>query len=792
VFSVTGDAPYEDEVAEFQQHLDDHNLYSHAEFFVHVGDIFSGSEACSEFRYQRMADQLRTLAVPAFVVPGDNETVDCVDPGQGWEYWQSHLLGIEAEFCRVPAVERQSGREENFAFVHGGVLFIGIHLVGGSNSSSRLQDNADWAEQQLQQKGGAVRAAVLFAQAGPEHGSSFWDRFVPDAADFAKPVLVAHGNGHEWLLDQPFSQPNMTRLQVDRGNVPFVHVTVGMDSLNPFQFERDPWPSGTPTFNTPVCVDAGDDVSVAGPGTILLQGIVRDDGLIEGPSASWGVVDAAGSVSFGASSSPTSSVTFGAPGTYVLRWSADDGQYSDSDEVSIFVGDQPNDVPVAQDDAYQTDEDVTLSRSAPGLLQNDSDPNGDNLTVSVSVWPTKGSLSVSADGSFSYTPDANDHGSDSFSYNVSDGRGGMDTGHVSIDVLAVNDAPLAVGDAHTTAYSEPLIVGAPGLLLNDSDVEGDSLTASLVSPASHGTMALAPDGSFSYEPDVDFAGWDSFTYAVSDGTVSSAAATVSISVGVTVLTPSDDATVRATQRDRNFGSSSTLELRSSNKPYCSYLKFSVDGVEYVRAARLRLYANGSTGSAGQVHLVSNQYGTSSTAWGEDEITWANAPAMDGNALATAGAVEGGSWVEFDVTEAVRNGVISFGLQNSSSGSVSFSSKEGQYPPQLAIASTPQTANVEMGDPGGLRNALRRVYPNPTRGDTWIEYQLESVANVSVGIFNARGQRVRTLRPTAGTLGTRRVIWDGRDNQGRALASGVYFLRLELGARRFVRKILLER
>ena len=808
-FTVTGDVPYGDaEVPEFQLQLDKHNLYSPSAFLVHVGDIMSGSDACEEFRYQRMADQLRTLAVPAFIVPGDNETSDCTNPAQGWSFWEAHLLGIEADFCGVPAVERQSGREENFAFVQSGVLFMGIHLVGGSNSSSVLQDDAAWTKLQLQQNGGAVRAAVLFAQEGPDAGTSFWNQFVPDAAAFGKPVLVAHGDGHSWILDNPFGQSNMTRVQIERGDGPPLHVTVTMDSQNPFVFERDPW-SGASTVNTPVCVYAGPDVSVSGPGTIPLRGIVTDDGLVKAsPTSSWSVVNAPGSVTFGDPSSPTSSVTLGAAGTYVLRLSANDGQYSDSDDVSIFVGEQSNQPPIAMDEAYQTYEDVALSVGPPGVLQNDSDPDGDTLRASVSASPAHGSLSLNANGSLLFTPSANYYGSDSFTYFVSDGRGGVDTGHVSITILPVNDAPLSVADSYTTAYTKLLSVGAPGVLGNDRDVEGDAFMAEVTTPPAHGLLQFASDGSFSYLPDRDFVGWDSFRYVATDASASSEPTGVCIAVGVSTFAALDDATVRANQFKKNFGSLSTLEVRGSSKPYRSYLKFDVQGTQLVRAAKLRLYVNNSAGGAGEVHVVSNEYEASSVAWNEHGITWENAPALEMQApMATITSALDDGWVEFDVTDTIRNGVVSFGIQNSSSNTRTFSSKEGAHPPELAIASMPPLREQRRlpheytpDEPGPVdkslaaiqTSSLRSVYPNPTHSGAWIEYQLANNESVHMRIFNARGQRVRTLRAGTGSLGARRVLWDGRDDAGRALGSGVYFLQLDLGAQRFIRKILVER
>src|SRR5262245_1052105 len=69
IFSAIGDAPYGDsQVPVFQSYMEKQNQYSPSELFVHLGDIFSGSETCDEFRYQRVADMLHLLTVPAYVV----------------------------------------------------------------------------------------------------------------------------------------------------------------------------------------------------------------------------------------------------------------------------------------------------------------------------------------------------------------------------------------------------------------------------------------------------------------------------------------------------------------------------------------------------------------------------------------------------------------------------------------------------------------------------------------------------------------------------------------------------
>jgi VCBS repeat-containing protein len=94
----------------------------------------------------------------------------------------------------------------------------------------------------------------------------------------------------------------------------------------------------------------------------------------------------------------------------------------------------------------------------------------------------------------------------------------------------VNDAPVAQDDSYTTDEDTPLVVPAPGVLGNDYDVDGDSLTAVLVSGPAHGTLTLNSDGSFTYTPAENFCGEDSFTYKAYDGELYSNVATVTIHV----------------------------------------------------------------------------------------------------------------------------------------------------------------------------------------------------------------------------------------------------------------------
>jgi VCBS repeat-containing protein len=190
----------------------------------------------------------------------------------------------------------------------------------------------------------------------------------------------------------------------------------------------------------------------------------------------------------------------------------------------------PNRAPTAAADAYTTAEDTTLTVNAPGVLGNDSDPDGDSLHPVLGSGPGHGSLALNADGSFSYTPVGNYSGSDSFTYQASDGDLTSGLATVTLTVSAVNDGPTAADDAYTTAEDTALTVAAPGVLANDTDSDGDSLSAVAGSGPSHGTLSRNANGSFTYTPAADYTGSDSFTYRASDGKLESSPATVTITV----------------------------------------------------------------------------------------------------------------------------------------------------------------------------------------------------------------------------------------------------------------------
>ncbi|MBE7641195.1 tandem-95 repeat protein [Salegentibacter sp. BLCTC] len=201
---------------------------------------------------------------------------------------------------------------------------------------------------------------------------------------------------------------------------------------------------------------------------------------------------------------------------------------------SIVYGTQNlNTAPTAVDDVYAVDQDAILNESAPGVLENDTDAEADNLTASIVSTVSNGTLTLNSDGSFIYEPNTGYFGPDSFTYIANDGIEDSEVATVSITVNQVsptNTAPKAVDDVYVVDQDAVLNESAPGVLENDTDAEADNLTANIVSTVSNGTLTLNPDGSFIYEPNTGYVGSDSFTYVANDGTDDSEVATVSITV----------------------------------------------------------------------------------------------------------------------------------------------------------------------------------------------------------------------------------------------------------------------
>jgi VCBS repeat-containing protein len=189
----------------------------------------------------------------------------------------------------------------------------------------------------------------------------------------------------------------------------------------------------------------------------------------------------------------------------------------------------PNAAPAANDDSFATQMNTSLEIAYAALLANDTDANGDPLNISSYTLALYGSLSQQIAG-WIYTPNPGFSGQDTFTYTVSDGRGGSDSATVRITVSPPNTPPVATNDSFSTAYETALTISNTQLLVNDNDVDNDALSITGATSPASGTLTTVTEG-FSYVPNAGFSGADSFSYTISDGRGGTATATVTITVG---------------------------------------------------------------------------------------------------------------------------------------------------------------------------------------------------------------------------------------------------------------------
>ena len=222
-----------------------------------------------------------------------------------------------------------------------------------------------------------------------------------------------------------------------------------------------------------------------------------------------------------------------------------DFEHLQFDDASIDL--TSNNTPIDHADSYTVDEDTLLTIPATGVLANDVDYDGNTLSAVLDTDVSNGTLSLNADGSFSYAPDADFNGSDSFTYHSNDGTADGNTVTVSLTVDPVNDSPVGTDDIGTADEDTGLTVTAlNGVLSNDTDADGDSLSVSAVSGGTVGSafslasgaiLTLNSDGSYTYDTNGKFetlrpgdTDTDSFTYTVSDGNGGTDTATATITI----------------------------------------------------------------------------------------------------------------------------------------------------------------------------------------------------------------------------------------------------------------------
>ncbi len=290
-----------------------------------------------------------------------------------------------------------------------------------------------------------------------------------------------------------------------------------------------------PVNSAPTAADDSYQASVNQPLTVTgVNGLLNNDSDPDGDSLSISVIaqPTSGTVVLTGDGGFTYTPNASFVGQEVFTYQVSDGQaVSNVASVRINVQTVLGSAPVAVDDTYTVTSGQTLQVAASsGVLANDTDADQDVLSAAVLTDPSNGVVTVLTTGQFVYTPTTGFSGVDSFGYQVSDGQL-TDMGTVTITVDPTNVAPIANGDAFSVTEDATLSVPVgQGVLANDSDPNGDSLTAEIVSSTSHGTLTVNTDGSLSYIPENNFFGEDTFTYTADDGELKSTNTTSTITV----------------------------------------------------------------------------------------------------------------------------------------------------------------------------------------------------------------------------------------------------------------------
>ncbi|WP_238524681.1 cadherin-like domain-containing protein [Methylotenera versatilis] len=201
---------------------------------------------------------------------------------------------------------------------------------------------------------------------------------------------------------------------------------------------------------------------------------------------------------------------------------------SDTATVCLTIP-KDNTAPNAVNDSVTGQEDHAFVINMATLLANDTDANGDKLTVTSVQAGVHGAVAI-VSGQVVFTPEANYNGPASFTYTISDGKGGTNTATVSLNINPENDTPVAVNDALITGNEDvPLAINFATLLANDADIDGDKLIITSVQAGVHGTVAIV-SGQVVFTPDTNYNGPASFTYTISDGNGGVDTATVNLNI----------------------------------------------------------------------------------------------------------------------------------------------------------------------------------------------------------------------------------------------------------------------
>ena len=281
----------------------------------------------------------------------------------------------------------------------------------------------------------------------------------------------------------------------------------------------------TPLNDPPTAVDDVFNVAEDAPDNTLA--VLSNDSDIEGDSLSIlaaGVPDQGGSlVNTGDALLYTPDSDF--TGSETFTYTVSDGVLSDTAAVTVHVLPNPGQ-PVANNDVFNLPEDSPNNTLT--VLANDSDPNGDPLTIVTISTPDQGGTVINGGSVITYTPAPDFNGSETFLYVLADNNGGYDTAVVTLNITPVSEAPTAVDDAYL--LGEDSQDNSLDVLANDSDPENDPIAIVNVSLPNHGGTLVYDSGMITYTPAANYFGLETFIYYITDGNGNFDTAQVSISI----------------------------------------------------------------------------------------------------------------------------------------------------------------------------------------------------------------------------------------------------------------------
>ncbi|WGS59379.1 Ig-like domain-containing protein [Vibrio lentus] len=222
-----------------------------------------------------------------------------------------------------------------------------------------------------------------------------------------------------------------------------------------------------------------------------------------------------------------------------------------------------NNSPIGDTVSFTTNEDTPVN----GTLSA-SDEDGDSLSFVKSTDPSNGTVVVDENGDWTYTPNENYNGDDSFTVEVSDGQGGIDTITVNIGVTPINDSPVGEDVSVITDEDTPV---SGSLTATDADTDNDQLTFSKGTEPENGSVVVDENGNWTYTPDENYNGSDSFTVVVDDGQGGTDTITVdvgvssvpSVSITETVSVSEGSAAEFTVSLDKEADTAVTVNLTSS-------------------------------------------------------------------------------------------------------------------------------------------------------------------------------------------------------------------------------------